>query len=674
MGTLPKKIPNRAANRAASNPPRDRIWHTKDMAHKKFKSEVSQLLHLITHSLYSHREIFIRELVSNASDALDKLKYLTLTQDEYARLEFSPRVDISFDHHKHTWLSVRDNGIGMSEEELEQQLGTIAHSGTRSFLSEMKEAPKSTDLIGQFGVGFYSVFMVAKEVRVTSRRAGSDEAFCWKSDGLGTFTIEKAAKDGVGTEIVLDLKDDAQEFAHRYQIEEVVKRYSDHISFPIYLTYNKEEFDEKGAPKSSTEVTEQINNASALWKRSRGELKDKDYESFYKSITHDTEPPLFHLHLQAEGTLEYAALLYVPQKTPFGIHYSDFKPEVRLYIRRVFITDDFKKLLPPYLRFLRGVIDSEDLPLNVSRELLQENRVLMQIRTTLVKRFLNEVGELSAKKPQVFLNFIQNYNRVLKEGVYQDFTNRDQLIEIIRFHSTKAEHYTSLGEYKSRMRPNQKHIYYLAGSELETLRNSPLLERFRAKDIEVVLLGDEIDEIIMPSIATYKELALTPINQKSEKKDDLVDERDEELERGLKPLLAKIKAVVGTSVKEVTFSARLDTSPACIVLDKDEPTLRIRELLRGVGEGADAGDNPKPILELNPRHSVIQSLNTIGDTDLFNDMCWLLVEQSFLIENIPIKNAADFTARINRITERALQNNTPPNTSHTTPHNTTKTK
>ena len=623
------------------------------MAQKKFKSEVSQLLHLITHSLYSHREIFLRELISNASDALDKLKYLTLTDERYKTLSFTPRIDISFDDKDHSWLVVSDNGIGMNEEELEKQLGTIAHSGTRAFLNTIQESPGSSELIGQFGVGFYSIFMVATQARVTSRKAGSDSAFCWNSNGQGSFNIEKATKDSFGTEVRLALKEEGKDFAHRFQIEETIKKYSDHVSFPIYLTYRQEEFDAKGTPTSSKQNNKQINNASALWKRPRSELKEKDYESFYKSISHDTDPPLFHLHLQAEGTLEYTVLLYVPQKAPLGIFYSDFQPEVRLYIRRVFITDDFKKLLPPYLRFLRGIIDSEDLPLNVSREILQENRLLSQIRATIVKRFLNELGELSVKKPQLFGNFITQYNRILKEGVYQDFANRDQLLNIVRFHSTYAEGYTSLEEYKSRMRPNQKRIYYLSGAEVQSLRHSPLLERYRAKEIEVLLLGDEIDEIIIPTIGNWKELTLVPINQKSED-DELVDQRDEKLEEQLKPLLTKIKKVLGDSVKEVTFSARLENSPACVLLDKHEPTMRMRELLRGLG--ATDENAIKPILEINPQHTIIKELSKLTNSQLFNDMCHLLLEQSLLIENVSSQNSGEFVSRINRITERALKN------------------
>ncbi len=622
------------------------------MSQKKFKSEVSQLLHLITHSLYSHREIFLRELISNASDALDKLKYLTLTDGRYKELSFAPRIDIKFDDKDHSWLVVSDNGIGMNEEELEKHLGTIAHSGTRTFLSAMQENSGSNDLIGQFGVGFYSIFMVATEAKVTSRKAESDSAFCWSSNGQGSFSIEKATKDSFGTEVRLTLKEEGKDFAHRFQIEEIVKKYSDHVSFPIYISYMQEEFDAKGAPTSSKPNIKQINNASALWKRSRSELKEKDYESFYKSISHDTDPPLFHLHLQAEGALEYTVLLYVPQKAPFGIFYSDFQPEVRLYIRRVFITDDFKKLLPPYLRFLRGVIDSEDLPLNVSREVLQENRLLSQIRATIIKRFLNELGELSAKKPQLFDNFIGHYNRILKEGVYQDFANRDQLLNIVRFHSTRAEGYTSLEEYKSRMRPNQKRIYYLSGAEVQSLRNSPLLERYQAKEIEVLLLGDEIDEVIIPTIGNWKELSLVPINQKSEG-DELVDQRDEKLEEQLKPLLAKMKRVLANSIKEVTFSARLENSPACVLLDKNEPTIRMKELLRGLG--ATDEDEMKPILEINPHHLIIKELHTLTNDQLFNDMCHLLLEQSLLIENIPSKNSGEFVSRINRITEQALK-------------------
>ncbi|MFW5782950.1 MAG: molecular chaperone HtpG, partial [Spirochaetota bacterium] len=422
------------------------------MSKHQFQTEVSQLLNLIVHSLYSHKEIFLRELVSNASDALDKLKYLTITDDAFKEFPFDPRVDIEFDEKDRKWISVTDTGIGMNEEDLVENLGTIAKSGTKSFLSQLTgDAKKDSNLIGQFGVGFYSVFMVADKVEVTSRKAGEEKAWKWVSDGKGEFEISESELDGNGTKIVLHLNDEGAEYANRWQIQEIVKKYSDHIAFPIYLRYTKTEYDDKGKEKGKEEKLEQINDASALWKQSKSDLSDDDYKNFYKTISHDTENPLFWLHTKAEGTQEYTTLFYVPAKAPFDMYQVDYRPGVKLYVQRVFITDDEKELMPTYLRFLRGIIDSEDLPLNVSREILQQNRVMTNIRTASVKKFLGELQRIALEDKELYTKFIEQYNRPLKEGLYQDFANRDTLVELVRFKSTVVDGYTSLAEYKQRM-------------------------------------------------------------------------------------------------------------------------------------------------------------------------------------------------------------------------------
>ena len=377
------------------------------MGKHQFQTEVNQLLHLIVHSLYSHKEIFLRELISNASDALDKLKYLTLTDDAFKQFPFDPRIDIRFDESDQKSITVEDTGIGMNDEDLVEQLGTIAKSGTKGFLSQLTgDAKKDSNLIGQFGVGFYSVFMVADKVEVISRKAGQEKAWKWESDGKGEFEITESELDGNGTRVVLHLNDEGSEYANRWQIQEVVKKYSDHIAFPIYLRYTRKEYDDKGKEKGSAEKLEQINAASALWRQSKNDLSDEDYKNFYKTITHDTEDPLFWLHTKAEGTQEYTTLFYVPAKAPFDLYQVDYRPGVKLYVQRVFITDDEKELMPTYLRFLRGIIDSEDLPLNISREMLQQNRIMTAIRTASVKKVLGEFTRISLEDPELYAKFI----------------------------------------------------------------------------------------------------------------------------------------------------------------------------------------------------------------------------------------------------------------------------
>jgi len=622
------------------------------MATHEFQTEVNQLLNLIIHSLYSHKEIFLRELISNSSDALDKLKYLTLTDEKFKKLDFDPRIDISFSDGEKKTITVADTGIGMSNEDLVEQLGTIAKSGTRGFLSQLTgDARKDSSLIGQFGVGFYSVFMVADRVEVVSRKAGEEKAWKWESDGKGKFDISEAELDGNGTTITLHLNDEGTEYANRWQIQEVVKKYSDHIAFPIYLRYMKTEYDDKGKEKAKEEKLEQINAASALWKQSKNDLSDDDYKNFYKSITHDTEDPLFWLHTKAEGVQEYTTLFYVPKEAPFDLYQVDYRPGVKLYVQRVFITDDEKELMPTYLRFLRGVIDSEDLPLNVSREILQQNRVMTSIRNASVKKVLGELARIALEEPDLYKQFIEQYNRPLKEGLYQDFANRDQLIELVRFKSTAVEGFTSLEDYKKRMLAEQKAIYYITGGDEKTLRNSPLLEAYRKKDIEVLIMDDEIDEIVVPSIGPYKETELKAVNR-SDAGEDLKSETDKDKEKELEPVVESIRKALGDRVKDVRLSVRLSDSPSCIVVDETDPTLKMQEMLKALGQ-KDLPD-VKPILEVNPNHDIVTRLVGVSDDELSSDVAFLLLDQALLVEGVPVPDPAEFVKRLNRVLGRAL--------------------
>ena len=470
------------------------------MEQKKFKTEVSELLHLIIHSLYSHKEIFLRELISNASDALDKLKYQTLVDAAFKDLKFEPRIDISFtDADDQKILVVSDNVIGMGHDDLADDLGTIARSGTKNFLKNLSEdQKKDSNLIGQFGVGFYSSFMVADKVEVVSRKAGTDVAWKWSSKGKGTFTLEESERETQGTTITLYLNDDGGEYANRWTLERLVKRYSDHIAFPIFLAYDQDEYDDKGKKTGSTHKVEQVNTAAALWRRSKSELTAEDYNEFYKNTSYDSEDPLYYIHTQAEGVNNYTTLFYIPAKAPFDLYNADYKPGVKLYVKRVYITDDEKELLPTYLRFVRGVIDSEDLPLNVSREILQQNRIMSNIRNASVKKILGELKKVAEQNPELYTKIAEQFNRPLKEGLYSDYANRETLLELVRFKSSEVEGYTSLAAYKERMKEDQKTIYYLAGGNEDTIRRSPLLEGYRKKGIEVLLMTDDIDDIVVP--------------------------------------------------------------------------------------------------------------------------------------------------------------------------------
>ena len=629
------------------------------MSKQQFQTEVNQLLQLIVHSLYSHPEIFLRELISNSSDALDKLRHLTLTDDTYKALVGngidSPRIDLELDEANKT-LTISDTGIGMNEEDLVSHLGTIARSGTKSFLAQLSgDAKKDSNLIGQFGVGFYSVFMVADRVEVISRKAGEDKTYKWTSDGKEDFDLEEVsgtdARKTVGTTIHIHFNDEGAQYANGFRLQEIVKKYSNHIAFPIFLTFEKSEWNAEKKESIKTRTTEQVNAASAMWRRSKSELKDDDYKELYKSLAGDWEDPLFWFHTRAEGTLEYTTLFYIPAKAPLDLYQSDYKGGVKLYVKRVFIMDDSRDLLPQYLRFVRGIIDSEDLPLNVSREILQQNKVLTSIKTASVKKILSELKTIATNDPEKYSQFIAEYNRPLKEGLYGDYANRETLLELIRFKSTKVEGLTSLAAAKERMQPEQKALYYITGGSESMLRNSPLLEVYNKKGIEVLILDDEIDEIVFSAVGKYGDTDLKAVN-KSSTSEDLKDDSTPDKAEELKPLLEKIKATLGDAVKEVRASSRLADSPSVIVSDEDEPSARMRQMMQAMGQK----NLPElqPTLEINPDHEIIRKLLADPTNSKVEDAGWLLFDQALLLEGVPLKDPATFVQRLNRVLNQSI--------------------
>ncbi|MBR5964712.1 MAG: molecular chaperone HtpG [Treponema sp.] len=654
------------------------------MAKYQFQTEVNQLLKLIIHSMYSNKDIFLREIVSNASDALDKLKYLTVSDDAYKQIKFDPRIDITFDE-KEAVLTVQDTGIGMNSDDLTNNLGTIARSGTKAFLEKLStDAAKDSALIGQFGVGFYSAFMAAKEIVVYTRRAGdqSKKIYKWSSDGTNAYDIEEVAADSdaakkygfdnadkTGSAIEMRLNDESKDYATRWKIEELIKRYSDHIAFPIYLHYVQNKYDDKGKVTSSENKVDQVNSASALWKRSKSELKEKDYNDFYQTIGHDGQDPLHYVHTHAEGTQEYTTLFFVPQTAPFDMYQADYKSGVKLYVKRVFITDDDRELLPAYLRFVRGIIDSEDLPLNVSREILQQNRILETIKTASVKKLLGEfkaMGEAADKarkseKPtddekkaiEKWNKFVKNYNRPMKEGLYGDYANRDEIAEIIRFKSTDPsgtgdDNWTSFADYVQRMKPDQKAIYYITGGDEDNLRKSPLLEAYAKKGFEVLILDGDIDEIVIPGYGKYKDFELKAVNRAGSDEELGVDKAEaEKKEKDFKPVVEKLKKALGDRVKDVKLSNRLTDSPCCIVIDENDPSLQMERMMKAMGQGGPS--MVKPILEVNADHAILQKVKNTEDETLIGDIATVLLDQALLLGGAEIKDPADFVKKLNKL-------------------------
>ena len=612
-----------------------------------FKTEVSQLLHLIIHSLYSNKEIFLRELISNASDALDKLKFLSISDKKFKNIDFNPRIDISFSEEEKT-LTISDTGLGMNKLDMTNNLGTIARSGTKSFLDKLTgDSKKDSNLIGQFGVGFYSCFMVADNVEVLSRKAGEKESYNWKSDGKTGFSISKGEKDCNGTSIILHLNDEGIEFANKWRIDSIIKKYSNHVSFPIFLHYTESKKDENDNTILE-EKTDQMNEASAFWKKSKSSLKEEDYFEFYKTLTNDFDKPMFEIHTHAEGTLDYTTLFYIPSKAPFDLFQSDYVPGVKLYVRRVFITDDDKELMPTYLRFIRGIIDTEDLPLNVSREILQQNQVLSKIKKNSVKKILSELKNLSKDKYSIFFN---EYGRLIKEGVYQDFENREELLELLRYKSNQSKELVSFHDYTENMNKEQKLIYYICGNNENTLKSSPLIEMYNKKNIEVLILDDEIDEIVISSIPKYKDWELKSIN-KLDAGDDL-DDIDDDKKDKFQSLVKKIRNTLKDQVKDVSISNRLMDSPSCIVVDQNDPSIQMQEIMKRMGNVSPTS-SVKPILEINPNHKIITKMNKMGNTKKFKDACYLLFDQALLVEGLDLSSPSDFISRINTVLEKSL--------------------
>ena len=623
------------------------IWEI-HMSERKFKTEVADLLHLIIHSLYSNKEIFLRELISNASDAIDKLRYLSLVDEKLKGFSFEPRIDITFSSEDKT-LTIRDNGIGMDEEDLNGNLGTIASSGTRKFLASLSDEQKhDSNLIGQFGVGFYSAFMVAKKITVISRKAGDGKAWKWTSTGESSYSITEGERDGQGTTIILSLNDEGAEYANRWTLQNLIKKYSDNIAYPIYLEYDQTDYDYEdkdadGNPKKTvSHKVEQVNTASALWKRSKSSIKDEEYKEFYKNSFYDSEDPLFYIHTQAEGATEYTTLFYIPAKAPFDMYYADYRPGVKLYVKRVYITDDDQDLLPSYLRFVRGIIDSEDLPLNVSREILQENRILMSIRNASVKKLLGEFRKISESNPELYEKFITQYNRPLKEGLYSDYSQREALLELVRYRSSEKDGFVSLNEYKERMKEGQKAIYYISGGKEDVLKASPLVAAYREKGYEVLIMGDDIDDIVISTISEYKDIPLKAINKKGAM-DDLRTDEDRKKEEEKKPVADRIKAALGDKVKDVVISTRLTDSPAAVIMGDDDPSMQMQRLMKQMG-GEEV--SVRPILEINPDSPVIRRIEESGDDSFVAQLSAVILDQALLQEGVMPSDPASFARNL----------------------------
>ena len=624
------------------------------MGKRQFKTEVSDLLNLIIHSLYSNREIFLRELISNASDAIDKLKYLSLTDEKLKGFSFDPAIEVRFDSDAKT-LTISDNGVGMDEDDLNANLGTIASSGTRKFLENLgDDARKNSNLIGQFGVGFYSAFMVASRVEVVSRKAGQDKAFRWESEGRSSYTVSEAQRAQQGSDIILHLNQEGEEYANRWQLETLIRKYSDHIAYPIWLEYDQEHYkDEKDADgnpvKEIEHKREQINSASALWTRSKSSIKDEEYKDFYKNSYSDSENPLFYIHTHAEGATEYTTLFYVPAKAPFDMYYADYRPGVKLYVKRVYITDDDKELLPTYLRFVRGIIDSEDLPLNVSREILQENKVMSAIRSGSVKKLLGEFRKIADSNPDLYVKFIEQYNRPLKEGLYGDYANRETLLELVRYKSTAVDGYTSLASYKERMKDGQSAIYYITGGKEDILRNSPLLATYRDKGYEVLIMDDDIDDIVTEMVHDYKDLPFKAIN-KSGAMDEMKDaDKSEDEKKDESRLVEKLKKALGDRVKDVVVSSRLSAdSAAVIVMDENDPSMQMQRILKQMGGGADMPE-VKPILEVNADNGVIRKIDSSDDEEYVASLASIVLDEAYIAEGIMPKDPAAFVRNVTKL-------------------------
>ncbi|MGI2260027.1 molecular chaperone HtpG [Shewanella sp. GXUN23E] len=631
------------------------------MSHQEthgFQTEVKQLLHLMIHSLYSNKEIFLRELVSNAADAADKLRYLALTNDALYEGDGQLRVRISADSEKRT-ITIEDNGIGMTRDGVIEHLGTIAKSGTAEFFKNLSgDAARDSQLIGQFGVGFYSAFIVADKVTVRTRAAGhkADEGVKWESEGEGNFTVETITKNNRGTEITLHLREEEKEFADEWRLRSIITKYSDHISIPVEMW-------EEGTPEHEGPDGEKIpategqwkvmNKATALWMRSRSEVTDEEYKEFYKHISHDFADPLTWSHNKVEGNQEYTSLLYIPSKAPWDMWNRDRKHGLKLFVQRVFIMDDAEQFMPSYLRFVQGLIDSNDLPLNVSREILQDNKVTRTLRNALTKRVLGMLEKLAKDDADKYQQFWSEFGQVMKEGPAEDFANKERIAGLLRFASTHADSAAptvSLDDYISRMKDGQKHIYYIVADSYEAAANSPHLELLRKKGVEVLLMSERIDEWLVNHLNEYKEKQLHSVTQGDldlgELEDAAEKEQQEKLAKESESLVARFKTALGDKVKEVKVTSRLTDTPACVVAGEGEMSSQMIKLMQAAGQ---AVPESKPVFELNPAHPLVQRLNDEQDEQAFADWANLILQQALLSEKGSLADPSSFIKLMNNM-------------------------
>ena len=630
----------------------------------QFETEVSQLLHLMIHSLYSNKEIFLRELISNASDACDKLRFEAIANDSLLSDDAELKIQVEYDKENRT-VTIRDNGIGMSRDEVVTNVGTIAKSGTKEFLDNLTgDQSKDSHLIGQFGVGFYSAFIVADKVTLRTRRAGLDknQAVQWESEGTGSYTLEETEKDSRGTEVILHLKKDEDEFLSSWRLKSIVSTYSDHVPLPIEMLkedeagedgVGKEDKDQADNKTGNVETWETVNKASALWVRPKNEITEDEYKEFYKHVGHDFVDPLLWTHNRVEGKTEYISLLYIPSQAPFDLFEPNTKHGVKLYVQRVFIMDDAEKLLPRYMRFVRGVIDSNDLPLNISREILQSNKVIDNIRSGSVKKILGLLEKLAKNESHKYQEFWNVFGKVLKEGPGEDFANKEKIAKLLRFSSTQQDsdaQTVSLDDYIARMKPEQEKIYFITADKYTAAKNSPHLEIFKEKDIEVLLLSERVDEWLMSHLNEYNEKSFASVAKGELDLDKLGSEEDkkerEKAEKDAEGLIVRIKKVLEEKVEDVRVSHRLTSSPACIVLNEQDMALYMQNLMKQAGH-----DMPqtKPVLEINPSHTLVQRMEGEQAEDRFEDWARILFDQAILAEGGQLEDPATFVNRLNQM-------------------------
>ena len=625
-------------------------------AHKEtlgFQTEVKQLLQLMIHSLYSNKEIFLRELISNASDAADKLRFEALSDSGLWENDPDLNIRLSIDKEART-ITITDNGIGMSRQEVIEHIGTIAKSGTRQFFETLSgDQTKDSNLIGQFGVGFYSAFLVADKVTLITRRAGlgSEHGVRWESAGEGDYTLETVEKPSRGTEIILHLREDNDELLSSYQLQSIIRKYSDHITLPIVM--QKEEWDADTQTMVAKEEDDVINQASALWARPKSEITQEQYDEFYKHVAHDHQAPLAHIHARVEGKQEYTQLLYVPAHAPFDLWDREQRHGIKLYVRRVFIMDDAKQLMPVYMRFVRGVIDANDLPLNVSREILQESKDIDAIRAGSVKKVLGMLEDLAQNQTEKYTTFWTNFGSVMKEGLGEDFANKERIAKLLRFASTHNDtevQDVALADYVSRMKEGQDKIYYVTADSFAAAKNSPHLEIFRAKGVEVLLLSDRVDEWMLSYLTEFDGKKLQSVARGDLDLGNLADEEEKQEQEQeadtFKELADKIKATLGEQVKEVRITHRLTTSPACLVAGENDISANLERMLKAAGQHT---PGTKPILEINPKHGLVQRLKAQTDSDKFSDWSHILFDQALLAEGGQLDDPATFVQRLNAL-------------------------